>query len=418
MPDTTEIPATRTSGTYDAQSTAETGVELHYLSRSYLPSTTAASIHVAHMCQAFGEVGQPVTLYSWLGDGRRRLADDLGQSPSFRVRHIGWHRCHRLRWPIQRLAGVALAWRFRHVERAVFYGRNLYALTAIARRGLPVIFEMHKPPASQRARAAFQQLIHAPGFRALVVISQALADAVQTDYPELLTNSVHVIHDAAPEAPAVKAAYELIAQRPRVIYAGSLHPGKGADTAIRLAARLPECDFHIYGGNEDQIASLATQAPDNVRFHGHVDHATIMARLADHDIALAPYGTSVKGEASYRHNGQSTDLAAWMSPLKLFEYMSAALPIITTDLPVLNEILTPGTTAEMTRPDDDEALYTALRSFIDDPARRARLGKAARSQFEQGHSWSARARRLLPIIKGAAQMPADPSASSERRSKE
>lgn len=71
---------------------------------------------------------------------------------------------------------------------------------------------------------------------------------------------------------AVKAVYELIAQRPRVIYAGGLDPGKGADTGIRLAARLPECDFHIYGGNEDQIASLATQAPDNVGFHGHVDH--------------------------------------------------------------------------------------------------------------------------------------------------
>ena len=34
------------------------------------------------------------------------------------------------------------------------------------------------------------------------------------------------------------------------------------------------------------------------------------------------------------------ETSKWMSPLKLFEYMQAKKPIITSDLPAINEILT------------------------------------------------------------------------------
>jgi len=60
----------------------------------------------------------------------------------------------------------------------------------------------------------------------------------------------------------------------------------------------------------------------------------------------------VRGAQTPEHES----LADWMSPLKIFEYMAAGLPIVTSDLPVLREILAPGRDACMTPPGDAQAL--------------------------------------------------------------
>jgi glycosyltransferase involved in cell wall biosynthesis len=84
-----------------------------------------------------------------------------------------------------------------------------------------------------------------------------------------------------------------------------------------------------------------------------------------------------------------------MSPLKIFEYMAAAKPIVCSTLPVLQEILQDGNTAWLCDPDDIAQWQRALQTLRDDPLLRRRLGENAQREFLQRHTWQARARSIL-----------------------
>ena len=113
--------------------------------------------------------------------------------------------------------------------------------------------------------------------------------------------------------------------------------------------------------------------------------------MAECDILIAPYAAQVS------HVGGG-DIGRWMSPLKLFEYMSAERPIVTSDLPVLCEIVKDGHTALLCPPGNAPAFADALRRLAADPDLRARLGAASRDLLEAEYTWEKRARSVLKGI--------------------
>ncbi len=107
------------------------------------------------------------------------------------------------------------------------------------------------------------------------------------------------------------------------------------------------------------------------------------------DVVLMPYGREVRGASG------GADLANWMSPLKMFEYMAAGKAILAADLPVLREVLRHEENALLAPPGDVEAWKRGLRRLLADRGLRERLGDLARSEAAALHTWEARARRIL-----------------------
>jgi glycosyltransferase involved in cell wall biosynthesis len=87
------------------------------------------------------------------------------------------------------------------------------------------------------------------------------------------------------------------------------------------------------------------------------------------------------------------DTADICSPMKLFEYMAAGRAILSSDLPVLHEVLTPSD-AIFCPSDDLLAWQTALCGLLANPSRRVVLGHQARLDVA-GYTWEVRARRAL-----------------------
>ena len=87
-----------------------------------------------------------------------------------------------------------------------------------------------------------------------------------------------------------------------------------------------------------------------------------------------------------------------MSPLKMFEYMAMGRAIISSDLPVLREVLDDNT-ARLVAPDNTQAWIEALQSLKCDSQRSA-LAQNARAAAQQ-FGWDRRVDRmiadLLPI---------------------
>ncbi len=115
---------------------------------------------------------------------------------------------------------------------------------------------------------------------------------------------------------------------------------------------------------------------------GPVDHVEVARHLQRMDVAVAPYPDSPD---------------AYFSPLKLYEYLAAGLPIVASAVGQAATLLGDGTDALLVPPGDVSALAERLVRLRDDAALRARLGSAARRTAVQRHTWDSAVRRILML---------------------
>jgi glycosyltransferase involved in cell wall biosynthesis len=124
----------------------------------------------------------------------------------------------------------------------------------------------------------------------------------------------------------------------------------------------------------------------NVIFTGFVPNERIPLYQSAADVLLMPYQRSVATSSG----GNTAEIC---SPMKMFEYMAAGRAILSSDLPVLHEVLE-NSMAVFCPLDDEEAWEEGLRKLLADPERRQMLGRTARGAVLQ-YSWIERAKRIL-----------------------
>jgi glycosyltransferase involved in cell wall biosynthesis len=377
-------------------------MRIAYLAGSAIPSRSANSVHVMKMCAAFAANGHDVTL---LVPGRRPEggAPDpfqfYGVPPAFRVRRL-------LRPPAADQA-LLFAWRaaleLLRLKPQLAYGRDIAACAAAAAAGFPVILESHMPAWLARGRAPrrFARLAKSPRLTRLVVVSEALKRAYAERGP-LEADRILVAHDGAdevgdfsprPEWPGRGGALQ-------VGYAGQLYEGKGIPLILDVAARAPDADFHIVGGEADSLAQWRRKASGavNVFFHGFVPHASLGGYINRFDVCLLPNQRVVRPADS-----PGGDIGQFTSPLKMFEYMAHRKCILASDLSVLREVLNESNAA-LAPPDDPAAWRVALDRLRDQRLRAALAGRA-HADFLAKYTWKRRAQAVLAPAAAPRQPP-------------
>lgn len=179
---------------------------------------------------------------------------------------------------------------------------------------------------------------------------------------------------------------------PTIVYAGQLYPWKGVGTLVRALALLPEARLRIVGGltagdrHAEALRRLAEEqgVAGRIEFTGFLPHRQVAGAIAGARVAVVPLPDNPM--ARY-----------FTSPLKLFEYMAAGLPIVASDLPSLREVLRDGENALLVPPDDPAALAAALRRVLGEPALAERLRAQAHAEA-RGRTWEARARAIREFL--------------------
>jgi glycosyltransferase involved in cell wall biosynthesis len=369
-------------------------MRIAYVSTSRIPSRAANGIQTMRMCAAFAALGHQVTLFTRGAAGAADPFGFYGVAPGFRI--------EPRRWPGVPGGGL---WYGHEVRRALaaggpwdlVYARAVYGAAAALRLGVPVVLEVHAPPASLPRRLLEERVLRSPLLRRLVTISDALRREYLRLFPWIAGRVETVVaHDAAEPDPPAAAPLEAWPGRDgalQVGYVGHLYPGKGAELVVEVARGVPEADFHLVGGTEADLARLRADAGDapNLFFHGFVPPARVPAYHARFGAVLLPAGRRVQV-------GGGGDIAPWMSPLKLFEYMGGGKPLVASDLPVLREVLRDGENALLAAPDQPAQWAEAIRALARDPARGRRLAERARADFLAGYTWRARAERVVADV--------------------
>ncbi|NTV36763.1 MAG: glycosyltransferase family 4 protein, partial [Anaerolineaceae bacterium] len=125
---------------------------------------------------------------------------------------------------------------------------------------------------------------------------------------------------------------------------------------------------------------------NNVTLTGFVDNRQIPAYQAAADVLLMPYERVIEVSGG----GNTADFC---SPMKMFDYLCAGRAIISSDLPVLREILNTEN-AILCPAGDIDAWSLALNELIHDAPKCERLASGAKKDAIN-FTWLDRARRSL-----------------------
>lgn len=378
-----------------------------------IPARRANTMQVMKMTQALAQIGHEVFLLapktaqnlSSAGAGNwDELARHYGLCVSFPVEWLpAWPRLRRYDFSWR-----AVRWA-RRWQAELIYTRLPQAAALASQLGFPVILEIHDLPQGVLGPQILRWFLSGPGARRLVVITQALLTDLQARFGLTADSPLAVIapdgvdlerYTGLPQPEAARRALAqgegaewraaLRAERFTAGYTGHLYPGRGAEMLLALAARLPEMNFLVVGGEPGDVERLRQYALsarlNNLVLTGFVPNAELPRYQAACDVLLMPYQRQVAASSG-------GDIARYLSPMKLFEYLACGRPIISSDLPVLQEVLNPEN-AILLPGDDPDAWAAALQRLAADPGLRQRLADRAQQDARQ-YTWEARARKIL-----------------------
>ncbi len=184
------------------------------------------------------------------------------------------------------------------------------------------------------------------------------------------------------------------ASRPRgrqVCYVGNITRIRGLKPVIEALPLVPGVTFVLCGtfsepGFEDELKALPGWS--QVRYLGKVDRASARDVMA----------ASVAGLVTFFPVRSHLDA----QPNKLFEYMSAELPVIASDFPLWRQIVGDTGAGICIDPQSPEAIAAAMRRLLGDPAAVAAMGRAGRQAVRNTYNWPSEAARLVRFYEESA----------------
>jgi glycosyltransferase involved in cell wall biosynthesis len=398
---------------------------MYYLSNERIPGPSACSIQQMHMCESFARAGVPLRLvrpyYFGKPDQEAEVLDFYGLEHNFHIMTlpsllslsrpdqphvrgipgIGGLSMLASSW----LLAMKLMWGHSN-ETGIIYSRNINATWAFLRvrrlckraKSTLILYEVHS--ARQQPERFFRYILqHCDG---LVCITHALKRALVKNYA-LQPERIFVSPDGVPAARIIEPHFSandarlVLGIAPQfknvVVYTGQILPGKGVDIFIKAAPYLgDEILLLIVGGQPEQVAKCRSIAAQdhltNLHFTGFVPPWRVESYQQAADVLVLP-------------NTMDSNLSAFTSPLKLFEYMAAEKPIVASDLPVFHEILQHKENAWLVNPGDPLALAEGIKEVLSNAPLARQLAQRAFTDAGK-YSWDQRAERILNFIEKLA----------------
>ena len=398
-----------------------------------IPARRANTVQVMKMTQAFVSNGHETRLASPIASPAVTAGNEIERtSPGHHWDDLARHYGLQHQFPIQWFPARSYLRRYDYSLSAVRWARRWGANLVYTRLpqaaalsssiGTSTILEVHDYPRGRFGTHLFGRFLSGSGSRRLVVITQALvndlllnfdvpissSEARSTGEPTTNRGNFMIIapdgvdlvrYSELPTPTQARRRLEkntglpLPRDRFTVGYTGHLYAGRGTRTLLSLAERLPEMTFLLVGGEPDQVNRLQIQVNErhltNVVLTGFVPNQELPVYQAACEVLLMPYQKHVAASSG-------GDISRYLSPMKLFEYMANARAILSSDLPVLGEILNKDN-AVLLPVGDINAWVGALQNLQLNPDHRQKLADQARRDVQR-YTWKARAGHILEGI--------------------
>lgn len=252
-----------------------------------------------------------------------------------------------------------------------------------------VVYEAHQKP-SKIAAFIIRMLRGKEGFK-VVTISNALKDFYIGTFDINETN-ILVAHDGIDinvyegikeidlhESFSIDRKYKIL------MHSGSLYKGRGAELFLPILERYPEL-FIFHVGGSQEIIDYWTKKISNNRFKAisHVQSHELVSYQVSADYLLYPMLRETK--------------TYWCcSPMKMFEYMASGVPIISTNIGSIKEVLN-DKNAFTFDPDDSSTLWSAIDLALENELECMKRSNEAFENVKNSYTWEIRANAIKEFI--------------------
>ena len=170
-----------------------------------------------------------------------------------------------------------------------------------------------------------------------------------------------------------------------IVYIGLLQVERGLLDVLEVLERHPEWSLSLagFGGDADRIEEISAGL-SNVTFYGRVDYEQALRLSKAADVLFATYDPVIP---NHRYS----------SPNKLFEAMMLSKPIVVAAGTNMDRIVEEEKCGLVVPYGILENLEAAFQELAKDEVLRSKLGKAARSAYENRYGWPQMKNRLQSL---------------------
>lgn len=319
-------------------------MKIAYVSHARFPTEKAHGNQIARVCEAMSNLGHDVTLLApdVHNEVRENFVEYYGVKSNVTLNYVPTKDALLSRWIPGRFAMLFTMRSYRKGLTAFFkkhtydllYARSPHVLASMLATNIPVILELHTLPRRNKHRFVSQCK------RCMLVV--CLTSPMKE---ELITWGVPQEHILV-EGDAVDvdrftglqdSELDLPKDKPVIGYVGSLvtmdNLEKGVGVLIQAVQELDVFTWIVGGPNSmvKKYRNLATSlgfANSDIRFEGRIPAEAVPTAIARCDVCVYPAPKS-------NHPFFMRDT----SPLKLYEYLAAGVPIVCADIPPVRDIV-------------------------------------------------------------------------------
>jgi glycosyltransferase involved in cell wall biosynthesis len=267
----------------------------------------------------------------------------------------------------------------------------IFAALALRKGSCRVIYDVHEDvPADIRSKRWIPSLLRplvallagmverqtARRFDAIVAATPVIAERFRRYGARvvLVRNSVKLAEFAQEALPATR--------RRQAVYVGRISFDRGLVEMVEScrAAGLP---LVMAGNIGTQEKAWLERLGEGAEWRGRLDRAGVARLLSESSVGIC----LLHPEPNYLH----------ALPTKLFEYMAAGLPVITSDLPVSRKIVEQAGCGLVVAHGDSEALTGALSQLAGDSTQAEAMGSRGRAAASRLYNWEGDAARLIEL---------------------
>ena len=359
-----------------------------------VPGTIGGSVHVTAVAEGLAALGHEVHALVTPGDGPFPSGPSsspvrwIPMAPPLGAKQLRWMRTGAVRRMVATLRPAVV------MERYYNFGGE--GVRAAGAAGARTVLEVNAPVIDHQgsAKARIDRALVVEPMRRWREAICARADLIVTPSAAILPRDtparkiIRLEWGADTDRFLPNATGTPPFQRPSTIvaiFAGAFRSWHGAIHLVRAIRELGDRGRTDIGavlvGSGPELPAVRSEAAglSNVVFTGALPHLDMPACLAAADIGVAPFETGAHRPLS---------LGFYWSPLKIFEYMAAGLPVVAPAIDRIPSLVADRREGVLYDPAQPGALARALEALTD-PATRRALGSAARERAVREYSWKA-----------------------------
>ncbi|MFP4135231.1 MAG: glycosyltransferase, partial [Halothece sp.] len=229
---------------------------------------------------------------------------------------------------------------------------------------------------------------------AVITVSQAIAEELSKRYKIALPTVILNVPISPREVmvtseKSIRVALEIQPEYKILLYTGGIAFNRGLDKVIKSLQFLPQCYFVMMGnGSEKYINQLKEIALENgvdsrVCTFGPVPSGEVTTYAASADLGIAAIENVC---LSYYY----------CAPNKIFEYLSANLPIIASNFPEMSRIINQYEIGGTFDPNQPQDIAKAVQEVFNNPKKMEKMRENTKTAA-QFYNWEVESKKFLKL---------------------